>query len=454
MENEDTLPELTLFPHTAATGHQGHLAIGGCDTAALAATYGTPLYIFDETTLRAKCSEYRREFGERHPDTLAIYACKAFANQALIRLLQQEGFGLDVVSGGEMHLARSAGFPPGLVYFHGNNKSGDELRQALEWGVGRVVVDNFHELDQLGRLAAGLGLTQDVLLRLSPGVDPHTHSHVATGILDSKFGFPIATGQGEEALTRAMSTPGLNLVGLHTHLGSSLYEVGPYREAIGIVLRFAAGMRQRHGFDLAEMNVGGGFAVQYRLGSPAPPVSAYAAAIVSAMSDGTRELGLRPPRLVIEPGRSIVARAGTALYTVGGAKDIPGVRRYVFVDGGMGDNIRPALYDSEYEAVAANKMGQPRTELVTIAGKFCESGDILIRDIRLPGLEPGDILAVPAAGAYSIPMASNYNASLRPAIVMVRAGRATLIRRRETYADLTAAEADPPPHEMTRPCGN
>ena len=454
MENEDTLPELTLFPHTAATGTQGHLAIGGCDTVALAATYGTPLYIFDETTLRAKCSEFRREFRERYPDTLAIYACKAFTSQALIRLLQEEGLGLDVVSGGEMHVARSAGFPPGLVYFHGNNKSGDELRESLEWGVGRVVVDNLHELAQLGRLAAGLGKTQDVLLRLSPEVDPHTHSHVATGVLDSKFGFPITTGQAEEALARAMSTPGLNLVGLHSHLGSSLYEVQPYVEAIDVVLRFAARMKQRHGFDLKELNAGGGFAVQYLPGSPAPPVSSYAAAMASAVREKTRELGLEPPRLVVEPGRSIVAQAGTALYTVGGAKDIPGVRRYVFVDGGMGDNIRPALYDSKYEAVAANKMGQPRTEVVTVAGKFCESGDILIRDIRLPKLEAGDILAVPAAGAYSIPMSSNYNASLRPAIVMVREGQARLIRRRETYADLTAAETGSPPRTITGTCGS
>ena len=441
MEYGDTLPKLTLFPHTAGLNDKGHLTVGGCDTIALAATYGTPLYIFDEATLRAKCSEYRREFGQRYPNTLAIYACKAFTSQALIRLLHEEGFGLDVVSGGEMHVAKSAGFPQDKVYFHGNNKAKEELKQALEWGVSRIVVDNFHELSLIGRLASELGKTQDVLLRLSPGVDPHTHSHVATGILDSKFGFPLTTGQAEEALTKAMSTPGLNLIGLHSHLGSSLFEVEPYLEAIDVVLQFAAQMKQRHRFEMQELNVGGGFAVQYLLDSPAPPVSRYAEAIVSALIEKARKLKLDQPRLVIEPGRSIVAKAGTALYTIGGSKNIPGVRQYVFVDGGMADNIRPALYDSKYEAVVANKIGKPETDVVTIGGKFCESGDILIKDIRLPKLEAGDILAMPTSGAYAIPMSSNYNASLRPAIVMVKEGQARLIRRRETYGDLIAHES-------------
>lgn len=441
MEYRDALHKLTLFPHTAGVNDHGHLTVGGCDTVELAATYGTPLYIFDETTVRAKCSEYLREFGQRYSDTLAIYACKAFTSQALIRLLHEQGFGLDVVSGGELHVARSTGFPPDRVYFHGNNKGEHELKQSLEWGVGRIVVDNFHELSLLGRLVGKLGKTQDILLRLSPGVDPHTHSHVATGILDSKFGFPVATGQAEEALTKATSTPGLNLIGLHFHLGSSLFEIEPYLQAIELVLHFAARMKQQHRFELKELNVGGGFAVQYLLDSPAPPVSRYAEAIVSAVTDQTRRLKLEQPRLVIEPGRSVVARAGTALYTIGGSKDIPGVRRYIFVDGGMGDNIRPALYDSKYDAVMANKMGKPETDVVTIAGKFCESGDILVKDIRLPKAEAGDVLAMPTSGAYSIPMSSNYNSSLRPAIIMVKEGKACLVRRRETYDDLTAHDS-------------
>jgi diaminopimelate decarboxylase len=438
VEYGDRLPKLALFPHTAGVNDKGHLTIGGCDTTALASAYGTPLYIFDETTLRAKCSEYRREFSQRYPNTLAIYACKAFTNQALIHLLQEEGFGLDVVSGGEMHVAKSVGFPQGRVYVHGNNKGQDELKMALEWGVARIVVDGFHELARLGRLAGEQGKTQDILLRLSPNVDPHTHSHVATGVLDSKFGFPIATGQAEEALTQAMSTPGLNLLGLHFHLGSSLFEIKPYVEAIGIVLRFAAEMQQKHRFNLRELNIGGGFAVQYQLDTPAPPVSHYAEAIVSALVDQAHKLKLAQPRLVIEPGRSVVAQAGTAVYAIGGSKDIPGVRKYVFVDGGMADNIRPAIYGSKYEAIVANKTGEPETDVVTIGGKFCESGDILIRDVRLARLEAGDLIAMPTSGAYSIPMSSNYNASLRPAIVMVKAGQARLIRRRESYEDLVA----------------
>jgi diaminopimelate decarboxylase len=441
VEHRDALRKLTLFPSTAGVNDQGHLTVGGCDTVQLAATYGTPLYIFDEATIRAKCSEYRREFGQRYANTLAIYACKAFTSQALIRLLHEEGFGLDVLSGGEMHIARSAGFPPDKVYVHGNNKGKEDLKQALEWGVGRIVVDNFHELALLEGLAGELGKTQDVLLRLSPGVDPHTHSHVATGVLDSKFGFPLATGQAEEALTKAMSTPGLSLVGLHFHLGSSLFQFEPYLEAIDLVLQFAARMKQRHRFELRELDVGGGFAAQYLLDSPAPPVSRYAEAIVSELIEQTRELKLEQPQLVIEPGRSVVAKAGTALYTIGGSKDIPGIRRYVFVDGGMGDNIRPALYDSKYEAVVANKMGKPETDVVTIAGRFCESGDILVKDIRLTKPEADDILAMPTSGAYSIPMSSNYNASLRPAVVMVKEGKARLIRRRETYDDLTARDS-------------
>ncbi len=436
MEYGDRLPKLTLFPQTAGVNDKGHLTIGGCDTTALVNTYGTPLYIFDEATLRAKCSEYRREFCRCYPNTVVIYACKAFICKSLIRMLHEEAIGLDVVSGGEMYVAQSVGFPPGKVYFHGNNKGQDELRQALQWGTGRIVVDNFHELALLGKLTKELGKRQDILLRLSPGVDPHTHAYISTGILDSKFGFPITTGQAEEAVTKAMSTPGINLVGLHFHLGSSLFEVKPYAQAIEIVLRFAAQMKQEHRLDLQELNVGGGFAAQYLMDTPAPPISQYAESIASALVEETRKHGLDQPRLVIEPGRSIVAQAGTAIYTVGGAKDIPGLRRYVFVDGGMADNIRPALYDSRYEAIVANKVGEPETESVTIAGKFCESGDILMKDVRLPRLEAGDILAMPTSGAYAISMASNYNASLRPAIVMVKDRQAHLIRRRETFDDL------------------
>ena len=440
MKHRDILLKLSLFPQTAGVNNKNHLTVGGCDTTELAATFATPLYVFDEITLRSKCHEYRQEFSQRYPDTLVIYACKAFINPALARLFQEEGLGLDVVSAGEINIAKSVAFPPERVYFHGNNKTEEELKLALEWGIGRIVVDNFHELRLLSSLAEERGKVQDILLRLSPGVDPHTHKYISTGVLDSKFGFPITTGQAEEALTNAIATPSLNLVGLHFHLGSSIFEVKPYVEAIEILLRFAAEMKARHGFELKEFSPGGGFAIQYVLGSPAPSTGDYAEAITSALLDHSSELKLSPPRLIIEPGRGIVGQAGIALYRVGGAKEIHGIRKYIFVDGGMGDNIRPALYGSKYEALVANKAGEAEAEQVTVAGKFCESGDILIKDVYLPKVEEGDILAVPTCGAYCLPTASNYNASLKPAIVLVKEGQARLIRRRETYEDLSRCD--------------
>jgi diaminopimelate decarboxylase len=440
VSNKDGVPRLSTFPLTSEINHSNHLAVGGCDTLELAAAFGTPLYVFDEVTLRTKCLDYSCEFSQRYPDTQVIYACKAFINPALARILAEEGLGLDVVSGGEMAVARAADVPPERVYFHGNNKTEEELRMALEWGIGRVVVDNFRELSLLGRLVADRGGVQDILLRLSPGVDPHTHKHTTTGVLDSKFGFPITTGQAEEALTKAMASECLNLVGLHFHLGSPIFEMEPYVEAIDVLLRFAAEMKSRHGFELRELNVGGGFAVQYLVDSPAPEIGSYAEAITSALSNGSAGLGLPAPRLIVEPGRGIVGQAGVALYRVGGAKFIPGIRKYIFVDGGMGDNIRPPLYGSHYEALIANKAGEAETERVTIAGKFCESGDVLIKDIDLPPVEEGDVVAVAVCGAYCLSMASNYNACLKPAVVLVKDGSAKLIRRRETFEDLMAQD--------------
>jgi len=436
VKHRDTSLKLSLFPQTAGVNKKNHLMVGGCDTVELAATFATPLYIFDEITLRSKCLEYRQEFSQRYPDTLVIYACKAFINPALARLFQEEGLGLDVVSAGEINIAKSVNFPLERGYFHGNNKTEEELKLALEWEMGRIVVDNFHELRLLSRLAEERGKAQDILLRLSPGVDPHTHKYITTGVLDSKFGFPIATGQAEEAVTEAIAASSLNLVGLHFHLGSSIFEVKPYVEAIEILLRFAAEMKRRHGFELKEFSPGGGFAIQYLLDFPAPSTGDYAEAITSALLDQSRKLKLSPPRLIVEPGRGIVGQAGIALYRVGGAKEIPAIRKYIFIDGGMGDNIRPALYGAKYEALLANKAGKAEIEQVTVAGKFCESGDILIKDAYLPRVEEGDILAVPACGAYCFPMASNYNASLKPAIILVKEGQVHLIRRRETCEDL------------------
>ena len=434
----EMMSRLSLFPLTAEVNDRGHLIIGGGDTVELADKFGTPLYLFDEFSLRSKCAEFKAEFSQRYANTMVIYACKAFINKALALIFKEEGLGLDVVSAGELGIAQSVSFPLDMVYFHGNNKSAEEIELALKCHIGRIVVDNFHELKMLAEMAEEPGYTPDILLRLSPGVDPHTHKYIATGIVDSKFGFPLFSG--EEAVAQAMSAPNLNLVGLHFHLGSLIFEAEPYRESIEFILDFAAEMKRKYDFQLRELNIGGGFAIQYALDSPSPPISFYAEAIASKIISKCRELKLALPWLIVEPGRAIVGQAGVALYRVGVVKDIPGVRCYVSVDGGMADNLRPALYGSKYEAVVANKVSERGAGKVTIAGKFCESGDILVKDINLPPVSAGDIIAIPDCGAYCLPMASNYNSSLKPAIVLVKEGKAHLIRRRETFDDLTRCD--------------
>jgi diaminopimelate decarboxylase len=431
-------PRLMLFPLNTIVNDKNHLVIGGCDAVDLTAEFGTPLYAFDENNLRNNCAEFKREFGKYYPQTNVIYAAKAFLDKYMARLLKEEGVGLDVVSLGEASIVRSAGFPLEKAFFHGNNKSAEDLKVALQWGVGRIVVDNFYELNLLNKIAGEMSCKPDILLRLTPGVDPHTHKYISTGIIDSKFGFPLI--YGDEAVSLAMSLPNINLIGLHCHIGSSIFGVSPYVEAIENMLNFVIRTNQKNGFVLKEFDIGGGFAVQYTIDSPAPPISAYAQAISTKIINKCREHNISLPRLIIEPGRSLVAKAGIALYTIGAIKDIPQVRTYACVDGGMGDNIRPAIYGSRYEALMANKVSEPETHKYTIAGKFCESGDILIQDIMLSEIAAGDILAVPVCGAYCIPMASNYNASLKPAIIAVRDGKVRLIRRRETLDDLISTD--------------
>jgi len=430
------VPELALFPLTAEVNDQGHLLIGGCDVVDMASEFGTPLYLFDESTLRRKCCEFKDEFCRYYPDTLVIYASKAFLNRALALIFKEEGLGLDIVSGGELSIAHSVKFPLDKVYFHGNNKTPEELNLALDWGVGRIVVDNFYELELLDRLAGERGISQDILLRLTPGVDPHTHQYTTTGTIESKFGFPLATGQAEEAVNQALSASNLNLLGFHFHLGSPVPEIQPYELAIEIILRFTQEMGKKFDLNLSEFDIGGGFAVPYTLDSKVPTIADYARALTGKLNGLISELGLSRPRLIIEPGRAIVGQAGVALYKVGVVKEIPGIKKYVCVDGGISDNIRPALYGAKYEALVANKVLEAGREVVTIAGKLCQSGDILVRDINLASVHPGDIIAIPVCGAYAIPMSSNYNAMPRPAIVMVKEGRGRLIRRRETYQDL------------------
>ena len=425
----------SVFPDTAQVNTEGQLVIGGCNTLDLASEFGTPVYILDEQTLRSRCRSFVSEFQKRHPATQVAYASKAYINPALARIFQEEGLGLDVVSGGELAIARSVDFPLENVYFHGNNKTPEELSEAVEHGIGYVVVDSFHELNLLNSIADAAGITQDVLIRVSPGVDPHTHVYTTTGILDSKFGFSIQTGHAANAVRQALAASNLNLRGLHFHLGSPIFELEPYALATEFVLRFAAQFREE-GLNLQDFSPGGGFAISYTRDQEPPEIAAYAETITATMKATCDELGMTTPRLIIELGRSIIGPAGVALYRVGAIKEIPGVRKYVSVDGGMGDNIRPALYQATYEVVVANKINEPEAEKVTIAGKYCESGDLLASDVMLPELASGDLIAIPATGAYCPSMASNYNLNPRPPMVLVNNGQSRLIRRRESYQDM------------------
>lgn len=434
-----TFKNASLFPKTVEVNDKGHLVLGGCDVTDLVSEFGTPLYVFDEHTLRSMCTEFVSEFQTRYPTSLIAYAAKAFINPTLATIINEHGLGMDIVSGGELAVAQTVQFPPSNIYFHGNNKTNHELQMALDYKTGRIVVDGFNELNDLNRMAKSRGVVQDIMLRISPSVDPHTHAYTTTGVLDSKFGFPIETGDATQAIKSSIKASNLNLVGLHFHLGSPIFELEPYSTAINAVLTFASHFKN-DGLDVQEFSPGGGFAIGYDTSQPPPSIADYAQVITSAVITGCNNLGLNKPKLVVEPGRSIVGRAGVALYTVGTIKNIPGVRKYVSLDGGMGDNIRPALYQAQYDAVIANKMSEPPEETITLAGKFCESGDILVRDISLPNATQGDIIAIPSSGAYAPSMANNYNMNPKPALIMVMDGKPKLIRRRETYADLMLAD--------------
>ena len=433
MTGEQDIPRLVLFPQTAEVNQKDHLVIGGCDSVALAEEFGTPLYVFDEVDLRSRCAEFETEFKQRYPDTTVCYSAKAFTARAMLQLVKEEGLDLDVVSGGELGIARSVDFPMERVHFPGNNKSAEELEMAIQYGIGYIVVDDPHELNMLREIAGRRKV--NILLRLSPGIDAHTHQYNTTGTVDSKFGFTRSTW--DEAVNTALAAPNLNVDGLHFHLGSGIFETEPYEKAIEVMLEYAAAIKQKHNFEIRVLSIGGGFGVQYTVEEVPPPIATWAEVIVNKITSQCRELKLSLPKLIIEPGRAIVARAGVALYRVGVIKDIPGVRCYVCVDGGMGDNIRQPMYGARQEALVANRVAARETGKVTIASKYCESGDILIEEISLPAVKTGDTLAVAGSGAYCVPMQSNYNASFRPAIVFVREGKARLIRRRETLEDLT-----------------
>ncbi len=440
---------MPLFPLTTRANASDHLEIGGCDTVALAREFGTPLYVYDDAHLRDGARTVRAAFESRWRNSLILYATKAYYSPYLARLFKDAGLGIDVTSAGELEIARRVGLPPDKIYLHGNNKTPAEIRAALALGVEHIVVDNLDEIDLLARLAAETNVTPRVLLRLAPALDPHTHRYLATGIAESKFGLPIATGHALQAarlVTR--HSPRLTLVGLHVHIGSQIFDLEPYRSALHLLLDFAAELRDAVGLQVRELDLGGGWGVAYTEEQPTLSVDAVADAMISALQVSAfkfqaSSLNVQPEtwnlKLVIEPGRALVAQSAVALYTVGAVKEV-GARTYVSVDGGMGDNIRPALYGARYTARVANRMNAAATMRVAIAGRYCEQGDILVEEVTLPRVAIGDVIAMPCAGAYQIPMASNYNWMPRPAVIAVRDGNARVIRRRETLDDMLGCE--------------
>jgi diaminopimelate decarboxylase len=421
-----------------------HLEMAGVDLVETAKQYGTPLYVYNETLIRRKCRAYRKALAKSYPAGEVAYAGKAFLNMALCRLMDQEGLSLDVVSAGELYLAGQAAFPMRRVYFHGNNKSAAELAMALEMGVGRIVVDNLAELEQLDRETRRLRKKAAVLLRVKPGVSGHTHHHIQTGQVDSKFGLDIESGQFLSAVKRCLRAPGLDLRGLHCHIGSQILDPRPFYLAAEIMVSLLAVIRRETGVALPELNLGGGLGICYTREDRCCSAADFVQELSRTVREKAQTHDLPLPKMILEPGRSIVGEAGVTLYTVGTVKDVPGVRRYLAVDGGMTDNLRSALYGARYEAVLANRVQGEPPETVTVAGKACESGDILIRDIALPPARAGDILAVFNTGAYHFSMFSHYNRHLRPAVVFLRRGRAELVSRRETFADLARLERVPP----------
>ena len=431
---------LELFPDTVRITAEDRLAIGGCDLVDLAEEFGTPLYIYDAATILARARTYREALAASYPGkAMVCYAAKAYVAPWLLKLLDGEGLGLDVVSGGELYVGVAADFPRAGIFFHGNNKGEDELAFALDQKIGRIVIDNQDEIARLGLLTAARKMTQPVLLRLAPGVDVHTHAHLATGAPDTKFGLDIASGAAREGVRAILAHPSLELRGFHVHIGSQIRDVMPYRESIDRIFAFAAKMREEFAFVMRELSPGGGYPARYAPGDPDVNPIDMVRAVAKAVVNGAKKHGFELPELTVEPGRSIIAPAAVALYRVGSVKR--GARTYVAVDGGMADNIRPTAYGAEYTAVLANRVSGGDMTDVAIAGKYCETGDILIQKVALPLPRAGDLVAIPVSGAYQLAMASNYNMAPRPAVVVVADGGARLVRARETYDDLLARDA-------------
>ena len=433
---------------TQRVNAKGHLEIGGCDTVELAEEFGTPLYIMDEESIRKNCRTYRAAFDARYPKNDISFASKAYLNMAICRVMAEEGIGLDVASAGELYTAIQAGFPMDQILFHGNYKSTEELEMALDHGVGIVVVDNRHELRQLASMAKERGVSQRILLRVTPGIDPHTHRRISVGQEDTKFGLSVANGDALDTITEALGfAPQIRITGIHCHIGSQLLDAGTHEQAIDIMVGFMRTVADATGWTPEDLDIGGGLGIRYLKSHTPPSYEQFADQVIGALRAALEKYGVAEPRLLQEPGRSLVGEAGTTLYTVGPVKHVnipeaPGKRTYVAIDGGMSDNPRPQLYDALYEALVANKMGEPKDNVVRVAGKHCET-DILIPEVTIGNVEPGDTLAVQSTGAYNYVMASNYNRFRKPACVFVKDGKADLVSRRETLDDVVRLDVIP-----------
>jgi len=424
------------FYGTTSVNNKGHLEIGGVDAIELANNYGTPLYVYDVALIRERARGFKQTFERENVKAQVAYASKAFSTIAMVQLAEEEGLSLDVVSGGELYTAIKAGFPVERIHFHGNNKSREELEMALEHRIGCIVVDNFYELDLLKAICAENNKNVKVLLRVTPGIEAHTHDYILTGQEDSKFGFDLQNGQAQTAIQTAMGNENIEVLGLHCHIGSQIFDPTGFLLAAQKIFEKLNTWKQEFNFEAKVLNLGGGFGIRYTKEDEPIQPSQYVEEIIAEVKKWIEHYSMALPEIWIEPGRSLVGDAGITLYRVGSSKDVPGVRKYLAVDGGMSDNIRPALYQAKYEAVLANKPLSTVKETVSIAGKCCESGDMLIWDLPLPETGQEDILAVFCTGAYGYSMANNYNRLPRPAVVFVENGEARLVVKRESYEDL------------------
>lgn len=438
-DNRTTMELGAVLPRTAEV-RDDHLFVGGVDMVELARTMGTALYVMDEADMRSRMEEYREAFRSRYPNSDVLYASKAFQNKEMVRIVNDEDLCLDVSGGGELACAQAAGFPMERVFVHGNNKTPQELREAIEVGVHRIVVDSRIELARVSRIAGELGVVQPIYLRITPGVEADTHEYIRTGCEDSKFGFTMLDDFAFRCIKDVLAAPNVKLVGLHCHIGSQIFALHSFREAVAVMVEFMARIRDEYGLVIEELDLGGGLGIAYTADEKPSSIDDFAECTIRAVEDYCAKFDVPLPRILVEPGRSLVASAGVTLYTVGILKTLPNIRKYVAVDGGMSDNVRTALYHAEYEPTIANKAGQPRTEIVTLCGKHCESGDVVVVDMPLQHPDLDDIVAVFGTGAYCYSMSSNYNGQPRPAIVFVKDGEARVTTRRETYADLMARD--------------